>query len=331
MGSTRKALAVVVGALCVAMLSSCSLTLFSGDDNRQADARMKQIADAVNDGDAAALTALFSRPALKEADNFDEGLDYFFSFFPDGGLTWERDVVGAESTTGYGEKTEVLRAFYDISVGGQEYSLFFADFTQNDIVDPDNLGIFALGVTPQTDDIHSGDAEPFYIWANSFHLRETDRTGYPGIYVPDENLVSPSQQAEARMELISAAVETQDAAALKAMFSSRALDEAVDLDAAVTDFLSVFHDGGLTWERKVANGGDPLTAQYKVSAGGNGYWLFFAEPAVESGPLDEIRLSALAVSPWTEPGEPDTDPEFTSWSSSWISDLEGPYGIHVGV
>lgn len=324
-----KFLSVVAAAICVAVLSSCSLGPFSDNDDYQADTRMEQIGAAINEGDAAALKGMFSGPALEQATGFDEGLEYFLSFFPDGGLTWERNVVGAEATTAYGEKTEVLRAFYDVSVGGKVYSLFFADFTQNDIVDPDNVGIFALGVTPRVDDIDSGAAEPFYIWANSIHPRGVDKTGYPGIYVPNEGLVSPSQQAEARMVQIAAAVDGKDADALKETFSPRALDDATGLDEAVGAFLAVFPTGELTWERQVANPGELLTAYYKVSAGGNDYWLFFAEPAVGTGDANEGGLFALAVTPWTEPGDPSLDPEFDSWASAWFQQSEGPYGIYV--
>lgn len=188
-----------------------------------------------------------------------------------------------------------------------------------------------MGVTPATDDIHSGAAEPFFLWANAIRLRGLDRFGYPGVYVPDPDLVSPSQQADARMGEIAAAVESHDAAALTGMFSPRAVDEATELDQAAGDFLGTFPAGGLSWERQVANPGDVLTAFYRVSVDGTDFWLFFAEPAVDTGDTADAGLSTLAVSPWTEPDEPIVDTAFDDWTTSWISSGGdgGVYGIYV--
>jgi hypothetical protein len=49
----------------------------------------------------------------------------------------------------------------------------------------ENVGIFAMGVTPWAEDLHSGPAEPFFIWAGAIHLDRVGGNGYPGIYVPE--------------------------------------------------------------------------------------------------------------------------------------------------
>jgi hypothetical protein len=42
----------------------------------------------------------------------------------------------------------MLRANYKLSVGGEEYRLFFADITVNDLLDPEDVGLYALGRDP---------------------------------------------------------------------------------------------------------------------------------------------------------------------------------------
>ena len=75
--------AAVVAGFCVVLLSSCSLLPFWPQgpfDREQADARMEQIAAAVNGHDAAARKALFSPNALEKATDLDERLGYVLSF-----------------------------------------------------------------------------------------------------------------------------------------------------------------------------------------------------------------------------------------------------------
>ena len=195
----------VVALVIAVLLSSCALvpfgtseasetpeppdTLYVYSESKMKD-RMQQIVEAVNDHDAAALKAMFSTRALEQATDIDEGLDYLLSLFPDGGLTsnwW----VGPAAERQYkdGKLTELLLVEYNVSAGGQEYSLFFADFTVNEIIDPNNVGLYALGVTPWPEDHHSWIVEapstdPFFIWVESIHADESDENGYPGVYVP---------------------------------------------------------------------------------------------------------------------------------------------------
>ena len=172
------ALATVVG------LSSCGL--LPGNDNRQADARMQQIADAVDNQDKAALKALFSNRAVEQATDLDQRLDYFLSFFPSGGLTWERDALGSEvDVDRNGRKTELLEAHYTVSAGGNDYYLVFKDFTVNETIDPENVGLYGLGVAPWTEKRQSGATKPLLAWARSIQMDGDGEKGYPGVYVPE--------------------------------------------------------------------------------------------------------------------------------------------------
>jgi hypothetical protein len=78
----------------------------------------------------------------------------------------------------------MLRANYRLTIDGEDYRLFFADFTVNDLVDPDNVGIYAMGLTPWTGDNVTGGSKAFSEWAGAIHYDGTHAKGYPGVYVP---------------------------------------------------------------------------------------------------------------------------------------------------
>ncbi len=323
----RKLLAVAVAALCSVVLSSCVFSSGPLDgiyeyDEEQADARMAQIAAAVESRDADALEALFSTRAVVQAPAFEEGLEYFLSSFPNGGLTWQREHYNASWSSEYGT-IELLSPVYKVTAGGNDYRLAFADFTADD-ANPENVGLYGLGMIPWTDDMDSREVAGLYSYIGSVGLDEIGEYGYSGIYIPDDSLVYKGEMGDARMGQIAAAVDGPDAAALSALFSARALEQATAFDVGVADFLSYFPDGELAWERRVVNsdsefageGAKLLTAQYKVSAGGEDYRLFFADFAVDATDPENVGLAALAVTPWTEPGDPSLDPAFDSWNSS---------------
>ena len=196
----RRVSSGVVALFCVVLLSSCTIvpfwppdapsasaspgTLFV-DSFHKADDRMEQIAAAVESHDAAALKAMFSTRALERATDIDAGLDHFLSYFPHDGVTWiSWGNPGAERQYKDGKLTEVLLARFKLTADGIDYSLFFADFTVNEVIDPDNVGLYALGVTPWIDDPVHSCTGPFYAWACSIHADESDENGYPGVYVP---------------------------------------------------------------------------------------------------------------------------------------------------
>jgi hypothetical protein len=186
----KKLLFVAMALVTVVVLSSCALLPLGGiihdNDDQQAGARMEQIAEAVNSQDTAALEALFSSRAVEQATDLDQRLDYFLSFFPNGGLTWEQDRVGSKvRVDSSGKKTELLDARYTVSADGNDYWLVFKDFTVNDAIDPENVGLYALGVTPWTEDVHSGPAQLLFAWSGSIDMEGPGEKGYPGVYVPE--------------------------------------------------------------------------------------------------------------------------------------------------
>lgn len=331
-------MAVLVALSCGLLLSGCGLLpRFIFDPTLQtADARMEQIADALNDQDADALEAMFSPYALERATGFDEGMEYLLSFFPAGGVTWKQEGINMDGHNEAGKESTVILANYKVSTDGTDYRMFFADFTVNDVENPANVGVYALGVTPWTE--ARSDAEiGFLAWSNGIRLTSDGEYGYPGIYVPRDGLVYPSDQADERMEQITAALNSHDPAALTAMFSAPALQKASAFESRLASLFDLFADGGVTWEQYVVNDtGDEtgkaiklLTSYYTLSAHGQDYNFFFAEFVVDQKDPDNLGLASLAVTPLTEFGAPDQDQEFIDWTQSWDDDAGGFTGIYV--
>jgi hypothetical protein len=190
---SRRLVSVVVAVLCLGVLASCSY-VSSGpsplrDDSEQmAAAQMQHIADAVTDHDAAALKKLFSSRARDNATDLDAGLRYFLSVLPHGKLTWETHGTGSTADTGGLKRATELFGDYVVSVNGEKYFLYFAYFPVNDF-DPQNVGIYALGVAPRADFgyTESGAKKPFAAWASQFDISDTHTaTGDPGVYVPQK-------------------------------------------------------------------------------------------------------------------------------------------------
>lgn len=325
---------------CCLLISSCSLLPFGNgvlsSNDQIANARMEEIAEALNSRNADALKQMFSPYALERATDLDAGLAYLLAFFPDGGVTWEREIVNVSGHTQYGKKSLVLLASYIVSANGEDYRLFFADFTRNDIYNPDNVGIYALGVTPKPTGGAPADVG-FDYWSSGVNLTTDGEYSYAGVYVPQEGQIFPVDQAEARMGQIADAVERSDTNALREMFSGPAIAGAASFEQNLQLFLAAFPSGGLTWETLVVNeagdGADKLpkvlTTQYRISAGEEEFWLFFADVVLDAKNPQNVGLASLAVAPWSEPGDPDADTAFGDWCAAWITTSNGETGIYV--
>jgi hypothetical protein len=128
---------------------------------------MQHIADAVRSHDAAALKKLFSTRAREKATDIDSGADYFLAVFPSARMTWKSVTTNSVyDFTSSKQTEELLAAYHD---------------------DPENVGLYALGVAPYTTDPYSapGTKKPFYVWLASFKPDGGVATGIPGIFVPE--------------------------------------------------------------------------------------------------------------------------------------------------
>jgi hypothetical protein len=183
----------VTALICAVLLSSCSLlpkapTPAGGDDpNQTSNAVMQRIARAVKGRDASALKKLFSPAARENATDLDGGVKYFLSYFPSGQMTWRLESVASDGVNDYPHVTEGVYPTYEVSADGKKYDLFFTDFPSN-AVDPDNVGIYALGVTPHSSNPFnaSGGLKPFYAWSRAYHNGNYKDPGTAGVYVPEK-------------------------------------------------------------------------------------------------------------------------------------------------
>ncbi len=147
---------------------------------------MRLIETAIQDHDADALEDLFSNTAREQATDLESGIDYFLSTFDSGSITWESTGNGSTTETEGLKETTVLFCNYNLVADGERYELFFAYYPVNEIVDPENVGIYALGAAPYEEDSFtaSGEPKPFLQWARQFKLKDHVSSGNPGVYVP---------------------------------------------------------------------------------------------------------------------------------------------------
>jgi hypothetical protein len=339
----RRLLLAVVAFVCAVVLSSCSLLsggslVILANDRELANARMEQIADALNDQDAAALKAMFSPYALEQAVDIDERLDYLLSFFPNGGVTWEYDVVGGDSTRSDGKWTELLPAYYTVSADGNEYTFFFADFTVNDVVNPDNVGIYAMGVTPWTDEHDIGPAQLFFAWAGSMSADERFEKAYPGVYFPEYD---STELSDGMMAAIAWEVGTQDPVGLREKFTEYARSElAMEIDGKLDALFALFPDRDVAWEklregpvvREATDGDDQtmlLLSTYRVSSAGKDFWLSFAYFPLNGIDPSNQGIYAIGVAPRTESEDSAAEQALSAWADSFDVSASPPPGIVV--
>lgn len=301
------------------------------DSGAMSHDRAVAIVDALNAHDAAALKSMFTEDArTKYSAQIDQGLTYLLSLFPDGGVTWGEAPGGsAVCQRIVGDKrTVLLPTYYTVRSGGVDYRLFFADFIENTI-DPNNVGIYAMGATRAAECGRCVPEADLNTWANDFYVGASAR---PGVFVDQDD------KADAQMERIAAALNNHDAAALKRMFSADVREKSPDLDKGVHYLLSVFPNGGITWTQDpaainpVESGShiksgklrEWLDGNYKLSADGKEYWLYFSSVTVDEGNPHGVGLDRLGATPWVEKRSTDgmsgRSKQFYDWVYVSISD-----------
>jgi hypothetical protein len=178
--SVKRFLTVAAAMAGVAMLSSCGFSQYYNGTTPGVQDRAEQIAEAITRQDADALKGLFSARALEEADDIDAQLEYLLSLFPTGSeVSYELNGINAPREVSGGEKWGMVRAVFKLTADGEDFWMFFAENTE-DTRDPDNLGLYGLGVAPRTESQDSDAELAMFEWNGQFDLGE----GTPGVYVP---------------------------------------------------------------------------------------------------------------------------------------------------
>ena len=334
---------MVVALFCAVVLSSCALLPFGhgggvfDDSLQRVDARMEQIGAALNAHDAAALKAMYSTRALEQATDLDERLDDLLSLFPNGDVTWKLESWGSEGTNDYGQKTEMLSAFYKVSADGKDYSLFFADFTRNDAIDPDNVGIYALGVTPWADDLDSVPMDAFLYWTSTITYDESNEEGYPGVYVEYDN----SHLSLLRLPGILEELNSGDSVGLEHRFTEYARTQyATEIDDGIAELFALFPEMDVVAQDQQ----DPpvarektdtdqeqllLLSTYRVSASGGEYWLFCADFRKNTVDPGNLGIYAIGAAPRTASGDSAAEQALFAWADTFDVDPSTPPGIFV--
>lgn len=155
------------------ILTSCSFggrIVYVGEE-KAAKARMKEILAAIKDKDKEAMKALFSKKALDEANDFDEGVDYLFDFFQGDVQSWEIDAWSSGESIERGKKSIMLRTWYIVTTDKEKYMFFVIDYIK-DTMNPDNAGLYTLRVIKAED-----EETEFGYWQDMC---------IPGIYKPKQ-------------------------------------------------------------------------------------------------------------------------------------------------
>lgn len=299
---------------------------------------MEQIADALNAHEADALKEMFSVHALERATDFDAGIEYLFSNFPTGVATWEIRNFGSEGDYSGNQETDLLLAYYIVSTEEGDYTFFFADVTVDDAVDRDKAGIYAMGVTPLTDDPHTGPAQLFFAWAGSMRIDESEARAYPGVYVPVYDSI---QLSDGMMREFAWEVGSQDSAGMGEKFTDSARATlGAELDSGLEELFGLFPDREVVWQelpdgpvvRTAPDGGEEtvlLLSTYRVSSSGKDFWLSFAYFPVNTLDPSNVGVYALGVAHRTEQGDSAQEQALFALADTFDVSASTPPGIFI--
>ncbi len=122
-----------------------------GSEEKQADARIKQIISAIKDKDRESLKSLFSKEALDKADGFENDVDYLFELLQGNVDTWERDGWSSDESIKDGKKSLMIRFSFNVKTDKDTYHFFVIDYNK-DTINPDNQGVYMLELIKFTDE-----------------------------------------------------------------------------------------------------------------------------------------------------------------------------------
>ena len=131
----------------VMLLCSCGegvgrIMIFD-NNNKKADARMEKLLEAITSKDEDALKKLFSKQALNDAVNFDDGMDYLFELIQGNIVSWKQERFSSDGLSEDGKKYTKLFTWYTVVTEKNKYLFFTSDYIVNTI-NPDNIGYYTL-------------------------------------------------------------------------------------------------------------------------------------------------------------------------------------------
>lgn len=137
------------GSLCGCSMRKSFLMM---DDESIANRQFEKLIDAIQTQDIDAVRALFSKNALKEAENLDESIRHLFDYFQGELVSYNNwGGPGVKAEMEYGDYQEVYDATYDFETAQDKYRLWMEIITV-DTTDADNVGIRSLYIIRFEDD-----------------------------------------------------------------------------------------------------------------------------------------------------------------------------------
>ena len=167
-------------SLCSCSLAGSRLDMLNTDsDEEKADARMAQVIDAIKDQDKDAIKAIFSKQALRETKDIDDGINYLFNLVKGDIKSWENERLASEGHIENGNKSIIIDSWYTVTTDTEVYKIFLLDYTI-DTINPDNAGLYSLRA------IKAKDEKTQFTYMENMKI--------PGIFIPTTNSSQHSNQ-----------------------------------------------------------------------------------------------------------------------------------------
>lgn len=299
---------------------------------------MTQIVDALNTQDAAALEDVFAPWVRAEYEReLDEWVAYLLAQFPHGDVVWqdpdEEPHAGPRSNDG-GRLAVGMSSRYRVTSGGEEYVLYFRGVAESEI-DPDDVGVDRMTITPWT-------GEDVYRDSNLDAARRSWSVNLNFSLGAGVFMVDDGEAAAVRVAQVVDALNAQDVAALRAMFTSDAvaadapgIDEALALLLAQfpnRDVVVVPEDPGRTTHNARFFGDEEsvlLASFYRVRSAGVDYRLFVAEFTESVQGAGGMGVVAIGATPIEVRVNEVPEAYFYDWTSTFGVEGRGVPGTYL--
>ena len=186
----KKAIIFLCIAFCFTiLLSSCSL--FFGRDKRMSENDshremiMKTLIEALKKEDRDAVRALFSKKALREAEDFEDCMDELFEYIEGDIILHEKaGPAGYHQEIEEGKKRVELPYYYYIYTTDSKYYIDITDYYVDEI-DPENEGFYVIFIVKVQDEdkLYDQDFEIMHRWGKEGES-QTVKIDRVGICVP---------------------------------------------------------------------------------------------------------------------------------------------------
>ncbi|NLP27002.1 MAG: DUF5104 domain-containing protein [Clostridiales bacterium] len=213
---------IKVSSLIMIILISLSLAGCSryNDDSLIADKRLNSIISALEKKDAEALKSMFSKEAMKEADNIDYEIEYVMQFF-DGKIISQDGNTSSSEQMGAGGKQRKIRGSYIIKTDVDIYNIFFIEKRNTGV--PDENGLYAFHMIK-----YSKGIETFY-WMNK-------RVNFAGVLSSNPEILEPEDYINGNIRIF----DNQDNTDLKSLFSKNAVSKTSNLDKNINNATELY-------------------------------------------------------------------------------------------